>query len=225
MVNMGNDVRTCVRNYLRHSLAMRRETDAARAMEPHVANRLGAPGVDDALVQQWLSAQAQSAPLSVYITGYGKQVSVHNIAYLRVPKPHKLLVKGTGMTEGPVAGSSAAADEEYLLAIGLSLKKKDAERACYMHAAALLYHHGEDVLAKHRAGLPRHTTPITFEELARSITPPLPPPFSNVDQRPGADGTDPPKPFMHVLMRSFLASGRAFTPPKRRSSASPYSPY
>ncbi|KAG8347589.1 hypothetical protein TRVL_01593 [Trypanosoma vivax] len=254
IIEAGNDAKICVQNYLRQQL-------------PRNAN----------------------VNPSVYITGYCRQVSVHNIAYLPLALPRQKEKRdsqkcmGSGGKDSTVvrpalatdntedvasdgaegtahtASRAATQEERYsavgqavttterILAVGISLKKKDAERMCFLHAVDLLRGFGVDVLSSCRAGLPRRrscrsfahattsnegakadgkpgqrltnggTAPVTESALAKQETTEQ----SSEEQYASA----PPKPYMHKFMMNFMASGRHYTPPKRRFAPSPYSPF
>lgn len=212
LVAVGNDVRVCVQNYLRHHDSI---SKAATKVTKASASRQAADGEgEDVVLRQWQSKFPLNVNPSVYITGYGRVGSVHNIAFLRMPLPSQ----AADSTSTTVAGSPPSSSSSYLLAVGVSLKKKDAERACYAHAAAMLYHHGEDVLAKYRFGLPRQSSNVSYRALEELL-------YSRVDNSnvmvsdvlcAAPQPTSPPPPFMHVNMKSFLDSGRHMTVPSRR---------
>lgn len=96
----------------------------------------------------------------------------------------------------PTTTSSSSSLSYVPLAVGFSLKKKDAERACYLHAARLLYEvYGEDVLLHHRAGLPRLSAVGSFDALREKCFKGMsPPPWSLSSSSPSSssrhlDGT------------------------------------
>lgn len=274
IIEVGNEAKVCVQNYLRQHLPKNANVNA-----------------------------------SVYITGYGRQVSVHNIAYLPLVLPRRREgavgrgkvvgedtstknstpsvaktadgelkerkeskgAEGAATTSLCVAGKTGSEEvessqvhsggtqdgvenpkergepTERLLAIGISLKKKDAERVCYLHAVDILRKNGVDVLSTYRAGLPRRKglqsptqSPSTAGEETRGggggavadvATSTKPMVKCNEEckkpQTGGESGQPPalPKPYMHKLMKNFMESGKHYTPPKRRSSPSPHSPF
>nr|CCC92283.1 conserved hypothetical protein [Trypanosoma congolense IL3000] len=251
IVEAGNEAKVCVQNYLRQQL-------------PKDAN----------------------VNASVYITGYGKQVSVHNIAYLPLVLPRR---KGGNNTKGNTSPRPLSADNtlsggkkeertagvgtqtlnevstdrgdlaqcsdkegpsvdcvklpKRLLAVGISLKKKDAERVCYLHAVKILLVFGVDVLSTYRAGLPRRKTPQSTPLAAKEEESKGSNSSSSQQQQAGGctgecdgqleelqraqdlEALTLPKPYMHKNMKIFMESGKHFTPPKRRPPPGPYSPF
>ncbi|RNF27486.1 uncharacterized protein Tco025E_00288 [Trypanosoma conorhini] len=272
IIEAGNEAKVCVQNYLRHHLPRNSNVNA-----------------------------------SVYITGYGRQVSVHNIAYLPLvlpsagrPAPEGATnakkkkksnnsaadapeggdnTKGGDATSSDSSSSAAAAaaaaatngtnDEgnnsrsgcvaavsqsreaedtedtvqkatERLLAVGISLKKKDAERMCYLHAVEILRGLGQDVLSNYRAGLPRRKQPPATPQPPTTSTPPRAGGGGATTAQDGGGGfardklqpdnatpekPSTPRPYMHRLMKHFITSGRHYTPPKRRFQPGPNSPF
>ena len=94
-----------------------------------------------------LGPSASCSP-SIFITGYGKQTAVNNVAFLQVPLPTAGEMKeiSIDLDSSPSLRSSLACPTgAYVLAVGASLKKKDAERACFLHAAKILRSLGVDV--------------------------------------------------------------------------------
>lgn len=113
------------------------------------------------------------------------------------------------------------------LAVGFSLKKKDAERACYVHAARLLYEvYGEDVLARYRAGLPRLSVVGSFDTLKEKCfkdcrrTSPAPAAASSSTPPPSVEHPclPPPRPLIHTTMKNFIDTGRYMTVQKTKRS-------
>lgn len=302
MQSMGNTAKTCVQNYLRHQDVCRRNrglphfptferldlpptsaatTPEAPAESQAVEDAMRAadrdhPGVR-ATVRRWLTACPTHVNPSIYITGYGSQVSVHNIAYLRMPIP-LVMVRGEQADGGaaPTLSNLKAPSEEnatvdasaevgasetasrtcstatvistsspslpldvdvgHVLAVGISLKKKDAERMCYLHAAALLLHYGEDVIRSFRVGLPRTGCAASMAEVMETVvnrtkngTPLESHRLQQQEHEEAGRSTStvstPPPPFLHSHMKSFLDSGRHHTPAKRRPVPGPYHPF
>ncbi|ESL06781.1 hypothetical protein TRSC58_05541 [Trypanosoma rangeli SC58] len=265
IIEAGNEAKVCVQNYLRHHLPRNSNVNA-----------------------------------SVYITGYGRQVSVHNIAYLPLVLPKKGrpapddatsakrrkkksnnatvdASEGAEKAQGvDITSSSAAAatsndtsdnnndsngdcvaaitqshnveggedtvkkPTERLLAVGISLKKKDAERMCYLHAVEVLRSVGQDVLSNYRVGLPRRKQPPPTPQPSTTSTPTQPEGGEAItanDDGSGIarDSSQPdkmtpnnptaPRPYMHRLMMQFITSGRHYTPPKRRFQPGSNSPF
>lgn len=217
----GNDVKTCIQNYLRQQHGLRRLSRPAllatltKDKDRHAVSPLSEEEEREVLRQ--LRDYSTSVLPAVYITGYGKQVSVHNIAYLRVPRP---LCNVAAKEEGHDAAGPASREEPPpLLAVGISLKKKDAERVCYVHAAALLKHHcGVDVATEHRAGLPRQGSIASFADVAARL---LPDGYFPTPDAPEAS----PKPLMNYAMRQFMESGRHYTAPRKRPAPRPFNPF
>ncbi|KAF8301199.1 hypothetical protein TcYC6_0055430 [Trypanosoma cruzi] len=269
VLEAGNEAKLCVQNYLRYHLPKDSNVNA-----------------------------------SIYITGFARQVSVHNIAYLPLVLPQKDrnvpenttstkkkkkknnnatadVPEGTEKTNkadnappslSPVVASTAndgdnnnnnnTGSSDYvavvtqsqatkgeegdtakknagrLLAIGISLKKKDAERMCYLHAVEILRSLGQDVLSTYRAGLPRRKQSPTTPQSSTTSTPSQAEGGTNTnggDSSIAANNAQPdnmkpatpsaPKPYMHKLMKQFITSGRHYTPPKRRFQPGPNSPF
>lgn len=249
LISVGNEVKVCVQNYLRHQYALSSDNGVEKG-------------------SGWGTLPLPLVP-SVCLTGYGRTgASVYNVAYLTLPSPRRgapasstLLTSAAGKkkkkTRMTTVGAAPAAPPEDApptpqaqstskdsateespsshLAIGFAMKKKDAERACYLHAAATLFHKcGEDVLLRHRAGLPRQSLVSSYEALrAKCLSPP--PPSSVEDGPTPMDGSSPhepngeekaplfsyPKPFIHTTMSAFLKSGR-FEAPSKPKRPSPF---
>lgn len=254
LIHIGNEVRTCVQNYLRQEYSD------------------GGDGCSD-----WMAP-----PLllpSVHITGYGRTgASVYSVAFLRLPSPSggsrggsaaeadvgitkkkkkkaKKLLSGV-LTEAeapPLSNTNNSGKEDagrtsrrlvsvhippdpapspppaaapaspgdlppHGLAIGVALKKKDAERACFLHAARILNDvYQEDVLARHRAGLPRQSLISSFDALQKKC-------FPSVADEPakqqgkGAEIPRPsPKPLIHAGMMAHINSQRSSAPKNKPS--------
>lgn len=156
-------------------------------------------------------------------------------------------VESTPETEKQVPESTPENADSYVpLAVGISLKKKDAERACYLHAASILYYvYGEDVMAKHRAGLPRLSLVSSFDTLLEKCFKGLytdrstkaPTDTSTAVCGNGLNQRDddyqqgekncsanhltlppPPKPLIHTTMKTFVSAGRYVTAQKVKRS-------
>lgn len=276
LIHIGNEVKVCVHNYIKHQYALAGETESSG----------------------WDISTPRPLVPSVCITGYGRTgASVHNIAYLRLPRPVKkqatpdapelavsckttpsrkvkrLTQMNSTMAQStkevhtekagkciPVVGDSsseagkpelespAISDSYVPLAVGISLKKKDAERACYLHAASILYYvYGEDVMAKHRAGLPRLSLVGSFDTLLekcfkglytdRGINGSTIPPSTNTwgdsvsqrreecqhaetkcDVNQEMVPLSPPKPLIHTTMKTFVSAGRYVSAQKAKRS-------
>ncbi|CCW64660.1 unnamed protein product [Phytomonas sp. EM1] len=334
---LGNAAKVCVQNYLREQLELdRQQRTLGNDGDAHDAAGEGKEEGGDPTevlsahereelekLSKWAKGFPPNLNASFYVTGYARQVSVYNIAYLRIPAPPirrvgcaapaeaKPLVvaqplrgkKGTPKpkaTEGnphaeddapaalsgvePVAEAAppgvqavspnpspgeggephgeakhtevdrkddvevwkVGSEGGYHLAVGLSLKKKDAERMCFLHAAALLhYYYREDVLMHYRSGLPRKGGATSYECIQKLHKPLIAKAVmgkesneqeSDQDDKGGSLNTTgsgtgvqthstPPKPFLHGAMKTFMESGRALTHPKRRPTLSSLSPF
>ncbi|KPI85554.1 hypothetical protein ABL78_5383 [Leptomonas seymouri] len=230
------------------------------------------PPKDEILsTELWAAKYLRNTPPSVYVTGYASQLSVHCIAYLQLPLPNLPITaaaeskdsdpKGSGTTAtvhsagGSPASANYRADKPaYVIATGMSLKRKDAIRACYVHAASLLYALGIDVLSTFPLGVPRIRRVPNYAALEKCLGKEaviIIPPFTldgerntqplgsdayagaciDLDGTKGQNGADdasvrgPPRAVLHNVMKMFLEDPRHATPPKRRHAMRPNHPF
>ncbi|CCW71770.1 unnamed protein product [Phytomonas sp. Hart1] len=329
---LGNDAKVCVQNYMRqqHSVnskepqPVRKAAAGANLPEGDLPHDPTRPPADDPAedlspteheelekLSEWIRGFPLNVNPSLYVTGYGKQVSVYNIAYIRLPVPsarggehtppavkplnskkNKADLKTT--ETNPTAAISAVLSEvtmmadafytpslqgrsapatspilrpgdrpkvevqptpdpdgeatrDHLLAVGMSLKKKDAERMCFLHAATLLkYHYNEDVLQNYRLGLPRKGGATSCEDIQKMYKPSSganaevedakEKPEGDQDGKGGLNAPQskeaeiqphpaPPGPFLHNAMKTFMGSGRSITQPRRRPLCPSFNPF
>lgn len=141
------------------------------------ASRPAAAVVEDniAETQAWATQFAMNLLPHNIIRGYGRQNSLHNTSFLQVPIPsnavlpppemsHKIDASAISSPPHPLVGPV------YAIAIGTSLKRKDAERACYLHAASILHSFGVDVLVQYPRGQPRVRHACSFEDVAKYLS-------------------------------------------------------
>ena len=198
--------------------------------------------------QVWASQYLRNAPPSAFITGYSTLTSVHSVAYLQLPLPSPALLQACSSTPDVIATAAALAvkstdglpqNPAYVLAVGISLKRKDALRACYLHAAAILNALGLDVLSAFSRNTPRHRLVPNFAALkqylgteAVVVIPPFTPDGQRNTQplsssRGTGDAGGPvdsrlegarraPRAVLHNILKTFLEDPRHATPPKRR---------
>lgn len=100
-----------------------------------------------------------------------------------------------GYTLDEVAAEAVGLGRDYVLAVGVSMRRKDAERMCFLHAARLLHALGEDVVAHRRVGLPRHGSPASCDDVWRALNLSAP-----------AEGVMLPRPLMHTSFHAYLHS-------------------
>ncbi|CAC9475937.1 conserved hypothetical protein [Leishmania infantum JPCM5] len=141
------------------------------------ASRPAAAVVEDniAETQAWATQFAMNLLPHNIIRGYGRQNSLHNTSFLQVPIPssavlpppemsHKIDASAVSLPPHPLMGPV------YAIAIGTSLKRKDAERACYLHAASILHSFGVDVLVQYPRGQPRVRHACSFADVAKYLS-------------------------------------------------------
>ncbi|CAG9572162.1 conserved hypothetical protein [Leishmania major strain Friedlin] len=189
LVEIGNQVRMAVQNYLQECLGkllrsrnmqqrIQSNSGASRAVQCAAA----AAGAGDAVVedniaetQAWATQFAMNLLPHNIIRGYGRQNSLHNTSFLQVPIPssavlpspemsHKIDASAVSLPPHPLMGPV------YAIAIGTSLKRKDAERACYLHAASILHSFGVDVLVQYPRGQPRVRHACSFADVAKYLS-------------------------------------------------------
>lgn len=116
---------------------------------------------DRSNLQMYLQRVAKKATMetNVFISGYARNQSVYNVAFMEVPLPLEHVSmpgKSPVVPEGAAAvlplppkldaASASPNSQDYrVLAVGCALKKKDAERMCFVHAARILRAFGIDV--------------------------------------------------------------------------------
>lgn len=148
--------------------------------------------------------------------------------------PPTIASRSTSVGADAAPSGDSPVEVSYIpLAVGFSLKKKDAERACYVHSALLLYDvYGEDVLARYRAGLPRMSVVGSLDALkekcfkGRKEQSPPPAPAvgatttssSSFSPSPENPRLPPPKPLIHAIMKNFIDTGRYMTVQKAKRS-------
>ncbi|GET87484.1 hypothetical protein, conserved [Leishmania tarentolae] len=141
------------------------------------ASRPAATSVEEyiAETQAWATQFAMNLLPHNIIRGYGRQNSVHNTSFLQVPIPcnaqelppemsHRIDASAVSSPPHPLVGPV------YAIAIGTSLKRKDAERACYLHAASILHSFGVDVLVQYPRGQPRVRHAHSFADVAKYLS-------------------------------------------------------
>ncbi|KAK7194948.1 hypothetical protein NESM_000417300 [Novymonas esmeraldas] len=155
---------------------------ATAAAATATAATAAAAGSDAAEVEATMAeAQTMAALLPfnpvphTIVRGLHKTQSSNNFCFMRVPVPSAKWVPPAataGMIDATVSASPSphpACSPVYALAVGLSLKRRDADRACFMHAASILHCFGIDVLTSHERGLPRYRTVTNFAAAARYL--------------------------------------------------------
>ncbi|KPA78014.1 putative mitochondrial hypothetical protein [Leptomonas pyrrhocoris] len=242
---------------------------------PAAPQDAGLPKDEIANTELWAATYLQNAPPSVLFTTDVPPLRSHCVAYLQLPLPGPFLTTTAAAErkDGPpqcacvtaaakvrsADGSAGSAkcqlrNPTYVIAAGMSLKRKDAVRACYLHAASLLYTLGIDVLALFPVGVSRHRCVPNYAALEKYlgkeavvIIPPYTPdgerntqPLRNAPAYAGAwvdlDGTErqdgdggsaraPPRAVLHKIMKAFLEDPRHITLPRRRQAAGPNSPF
>ncbi|SYZ64405.1 hypothetical_protein (plasmid) [Leishmania braziliensis MHOM/BR/75/M2904] len=124
--------------------------------------------------QAWATQFSMNLLPHNVISGYGTQKSLHSTSFLQVPLPstvsslpsetlHKIDTSAVSSPPNPLVGPV------YAIAVGTSLKRKDAERACYLHAASILHSFGVDVLAQYPRGQPRVRHVFSFADVAKYL--------------------------------------------------------
>jgi hypothetical protein len=233
-----------------------------------LGKRMLAEDDDDMLTTHlWSLRYLKNAPPFVFVTGYSSQVSVHAVAYLQVPlpdlaspsnMPEKEKTKKGNAQQAPMQTAEAATTAPasapptskdclfdfpaYVIAAGMSLKRKDAVRSCYIHAASLLFELGVDVLAQFPQGTPRTRLAPTFAALSKYLgteevaiippftadgkrnTAPLP---RTVESHGGAStARGAPRAVLNNIMKTFLEDPRhVHVRPRRRTPPPVGSPF
>ncbi|KAG5508829.1 hypothetical protein JKF63_05331 [Porcisia hertigi] len=161
-----------------HSVTGADESSSSDSGDDDTASRPVARTVEDniAETQAWATQFDMNILPHNMISGYGRNNSLHNTSFLQVPIPSSAL-SPLPVTSHEIDASAVSSPPPhplvgpvYAIAIGTSLKRKDAERACYLHAASILHSFGVDVLTQFPRGLPRVRQVFSFADAAKYLS-------------------------------------------------------
>ncbi|KAG5482050.1 hypothetical protein LSCM1_05765 [Leishmania martiniquensis] len=154
------------------------DADATGAGNTHgsTSHRPTSTAVKDSIAktQAWASQYAMNFLPHTIISGLGRYATSHNVCFLQVPIPNDARSPPPEMLHKIDASAVSSPPHAlmgpvYAIAIGTSLKRKDAERACYLHAASILHSFGVDVLLQYPRGQPRTRHALSFADVAKYL--------------------------------------------------------
>ncbi|KAG5504267.1 hypothetical protein JIQ42_06099 [Leishmania sp. Namibia] len=127
-----------------------------------------------AKTQAWANLYAMNLLPHTVISGFGRDNTLHNTCFLQVPISSDALLPPAKMSHKIDASAVSSPPHPlmgpvYAIAIGTSLKRKDAERACYLHAASILHSFGVDVLVQYPRCQPRTRYAVSFADVAKYL--------------------------------------------------------